>query len=141
MGNKNSILQEIIKLLQINEKSRTIFILFKKTITIFFVKYLYHRFIHDKISELEAYDNMGVEYYYIGDINKANFYHSRMMNGIIEENTDTKKWNLQMLDKVAKTKEYPNVSQYMPIFETYKQSKKEEMEFKYTHTDGIKLSK
>ena len=141
MGNKNSILQEIIKLLQINEKSRTIFILFEKTITIFLVKYLYHRFIHDKISELDAYDNMGVEYYYIGDINKANFYHSRMMNGIIEENTDTKKWNLQMLDKVAKTKEYPNVSQYMPIFETYKKSKKEEMEFKYPHNDGIKLRK
>ena len=34
--------------------------------------------------ELNAYDNIGVSYYYLGELEKAMFYHERMMRGKIE---------------------------------------------------------
>ena len=34
---------------------------------------------NDINSELKAYDNIGMEYYYMGDIDKAKYYNTRMM--------------------------------------------------------------
>eukprot|EP00826_Nyctotherus_ovalis_P049135 TRINITY_DN5885_c0_g1_i5.p1 TRINITY_DN5885_c0_g1~~TRINITY_DN5885_c0_g1_i5.p1 ORF type:complete len:285 (-),score=81.09 TRINITY_DN5885_c0_g1_i5:373-1227(-) len=61
-------------------------------------------------AELEAYDNIGLVYYYLGDIDKAIYYHNRMMNKQLEEETEEKKWNNYSVSKkiadAGKTKGY-----------------------------------
>ena len=49
-------------------------------------------------SELEVYDNLGIEYYYLGDIERAVYYHNRMIQGSLEpEGTAVKEISLNML--------------------------------------------
>jgi hypothetical protein len=38
----------------------------------------------DTAMEVQAYDNLSVEYFYLGEITKANYYHERKMRGKIE---------------------------------------------------------
>ena len=34
--------------------------------------------------EMHAYDNMGVDYFYLGDMEKSNYYHDRIVRGKFE---------------------------------------------------------
>ena len=34
---------------------------------------------------MRSYDNLAIEYYYIGNINKAKLYHDRVLRGRIEQ--------------------------------------------------------
>ncbi len=38
----------------------------------------------DKEIELRAYDNIGMAYYYLGDLDAAQYYHNRMADGVTE---------------------------------------------------------
>ena len=40
--------------------------------------------LNDKVSELRAYDNIGIQYFYLGNREKAKYYHERMLYGRIE---------------------------------------------------------
>jgi tetratricopeptide (TPR) repeat protein len=37
--------------------------------------------LNDKVSELRAYDNIGIQYFYLGNREKAKYYHERMLYG------------------------------------------------------------
>ena len=41
----------------------------------------------DEEGELNAYDNMGLEYFYLGDIEKSSYYHDRMVRGKVESDS------------------------------------------------------
>ena len=41
-------------------------------------------YCNNKEYELNAYDHIGLQYYYLGQIEKANYYHFRSMNGAVE---------------------------------------------------------
>lgn len=47
--------------------------------------------LDNKTSELRAYDKIGIQYFYLGNKQKALYYHSRFTNGIYEKETDIKK--------------------------------------------------
>lgn len=34
--------------------------------------------------EVTAYDNLSIDYFYLGELSKANYYHDRSMRGKIE---------------------------------------------------------
>ena len=34
--------------------------------------------------EISAYDNLSIEYFYLGELSKANYYHERIMRGKME---------------------------------------------------------
>jgi len=36
--------------------------------------------------EVNAYDNLSIDYFYVGELQKANYYHDRMMRGKTENN-------------------------------------------------------
>jgi len=38
------------------------------------------REVRDTPSELDAYDSLGMEYFYLGDLDRASYYHKRMTN-------------------------------------------------------------
>ena len=40
---------------------------------------------NDYSNELFAYDYMGVQYFYMGDIESAKFFHAKMSHGDIEK--------------------------------------------------------
>ena len=58
---------------------------------------------NDNMNELEAYDSIGMQYYYLRNIDKAMYYHNRMMNGILESNTEEKQDNIESLSRVLLT--------------------------------------
>ncbi len=37
--------------------------------------------------EVNAYDNLSIDYFYVGELQKAHYYHDRMMRGKTENNT------------------------------------------------------
>ena len=41
--------------------------------------------LDDVAAEIRSYDNLSIEYYYIGNIDKAKLYHDRVINGNVEE--------------------------------------------------------
>ena len=41
----------------------------------------------DEKGELRSYDNLSIEYYYVGNIEKATLYHDRVLRGRIEGST------------------------------------------------------
>jgi len=41
--------------------------------------------LNDKDSELRAYDNIGIQYFYLGNRDKAKYYHERMISGKVEK--------------------------------------------------------
>ena len=78
---------------------------------------LTQRKLGDQIAELEAYDNIGLAYYYLNNIDKANYYHRRMMNGEFEGDTFAKQINLEFLRNCMKKHDYSFYSS--TIFDTY----------------------
>jgi len=38
-----------------------------------------------------AYDSLGIEYYYMGEIEKSRYYHERMIRGKMENSTSIAK--------------------------------------------------
>ena len=40
--------------------------------------------LNDTATEVRSYDNLSQEYYYVGNIDKAKLYHSRVVGGKIE---------------------------------------------------------
>jgi len=56
----------------------------------------------NKNLELSAYDNIGLAYFYMGDLDGAEYYHGRMINGIIEPiNSPTR---IRCIGKLKKSK-------------------------------------
>lgn len=48
--------------------------------------------------EVKAYDNLSIDYFYLGEIEKANYYNDRIMRGKTEnEKSIVKKVNCNML--------------------------------------------
>jgi len=90
-------------------------------------------YLHSDLNELEAYDSMGIEYYYLGNINKACFYHNRMMAGVMEGDTDVKRWNMRLLEEEFKVKDVRNRMSYSSIFEEYRNAKKHGNPFVFLH--------
>jgi len=45
----------------------------------------------DQQSEIVAYDNLAIDYFYAGEVNKATYYHDRMMRGKVETDKSTVK--------------------------------------------------
>ena len=45
----------------------------------------------DEEGELNAYDSMGLEYFYLGDIEKSSYYHDRMVRGKLESDSSVTK--------------------------------------------------
>ena len=41
--------------------------------------------LDDQEAELHCYDNLAIEYYYIGNIKKAKLYHERVLHGRFEK--------------------------------------------------------
>ena len=58
--------------------------------------------LNDKESELRAYDNIGIQYFYLGNRDKARYYHDRMISGKSE------KPKSEMREKVLKKFEDKN---------------------------------
>ena len=45
---------------------------------------------NDDTGEMRSYDNLSIEYYYVGDITKAQLYHDRVLKGRNEGNSTAK---------------------------------------------------
>ena len=41
--------------------------------------------VNDRQHELKAYDYLGMQYYYLGELNKSKYYNDRKMRGICEK--------------------------------------------------------
>ena len=57
---------------------------FKKQIEVAWV-------IDDRISELRGYDYIGIQYFYLGNHQRAKYYHMRFLSGRYEKETEIKK--------------------------------------------------
>lgn len=51
----------------------------------------------DASAELEAYDAIGLQYYYLGNLTKAKYYHSRMMSRDVEGESAERAAAMKML--------------------------------------------
>ena len=60
-------------------------------------------YLNDKMQELRAYDNLGMANFYKQVLDKANYYHIRAMNGILEPDDSFAK---QLIVKHYKNKVY-----------------------------------
>ena len=47
--------------------------------------------LNDEEAELRSYDNLSIEYYYIGNIKKAKLYHERVLHGRVENKSSMAK--------------------------------------------------
>ena len=57
-----------------------------KKATFYFVKMLQTAWLlKDTRKELLAYDMIGLQYYYLGEMEHANYYHQKLMNGAVEK--------------------------------------------------------
>jgi len=54
--------------------------------------------LKDRISELRAYDNIGIQYFYLNNKSKAKYYHQRYVNGKVEQNTQLKQKFVSNID-------------------------------------------
>ncbi len=61
--------------------------------------------LNNKVSELRAYDNIGIQYFYLGNKDKAKYYHERMLYGRSE--------NMKSEARVAVSKNYRNKNFHM----------------------------
>ena len=65
--------------------------------------------LNDEQAEMRSYDNLAIEYYYIGNIEKARLYHDRVMRGRIEQSNSKAKnasAALNSFKRSYKTKEF-----------------------------------
>lgn len=82
------------------------------------------------MNELDAYDSIGMEYYYLKDIDRARYYHNRMMNNELEKVTSAKANSLDKLKKARKENAYKKSFGAKSIFEKYCD---EDTDFKHLH--------
>ena len=70
-----------------------------KMAVFYFVKTLQTAWLlEDRRKELLAYDSIGLQYYYMGEVENANFYHEKMLNGNVERtNSDLRDLGVQKL--------------------------------------------
>ncbi len=54
--------------------------------------------LKDRISELRAYDNIGIQYFYLNNKSKSKYYHQRYINGKVEQNTQLKQKFVSNID-------------------------------------------
>jgi len=80
-------------------------------------------FLKDTQSELKAYDNIGIQYYYLGNMSKAEFYHNRMMKGEIEPKTQEKLICLDYMKKRKLITAYKQVIEFDSFFDQYDKMK------------------
>lgn len=79
-----------------------------------FTKSLQFAWLLNKVvEELQCYDLIGMQYYYLGDVMKAKYYHDKMMNGKVEpDDSEVKRLGVARLknkeEKLEKT-----ISSYM----------------------------
>ena len=45
----------------------------------------FHRDTNDNEAEINAYEGLGVQYFYLGQLKKSNYYVDRMMRGKLEK--------------------------------------------------------
>ncbi len=78
------------------------------------------RYQHDTSNELAAYDNIGLAYYYIGNMDKAVYYHNRMMNRMLEPESREKESNIAALEKSRELNAYKRTLAHTTMFAQYK---------------------
>ena len=54
--------------------------------------------LNDEDAEIRSYDNLAIEYYYIGNIKKAQLYHERVLHGRVESKNSMAKVASQALN-------------------------------------------
>lgn len=84
------------------------------------------------MNELDAYDNIGIQYYYLHNVSKAMYYHNRMMNGKLEPNNIVKKVNISNLMIKRNEESYKKYILQKTIFDKYAN---ENSDFIYPHKD------
>ena len=79
-----------------------------------------------------------MEYYYFNNIDKARYYHNRMMNNELEKSSLAKEYNVTNLNKSRQRNAYKKTIIDKTIFEKYKDK---EENFKYLHdnNDEVKI--
>ncbi len=95
---------------------------------------------HNPMFELDAYDNMGIQYYYGGNLDKAMYYHHRMMAGIIEEETNVKAWNIGLLERDRRSRAFKESNVVLSIFALYREAKKTGRPFLFPHEDETEFA-
>jgi hypothetical protein len=56
-------------------------------------------FLNNVDMELKAYDWIGIQYYYLGNLEKAKFYHNKMIDGEYEKaDSDLKKLGIAKVE-------------------------------------------
>ncbi|CAI2386636.1 unnamed protein product [Moneuplotes crassus] len=74
--------------------------------------------IEDKYQEARSFDYLGIQYFYLGNIERANYYHSRWLNGSYESNSSNIR---RVYSNISKRKfKYPIVKESQLYFETEK---------------------
>ena len=61
-------------------------------------------------AELKTYDNLGIINYYLGNIDKASFYHDRMMGKKLEGETPEKALNNNLMKKYNNDTHYKKLT-------------------------------
>lgn len=77
-------------------------------------------FRKDRRVELETYDCIGLAYYYLGDINKAIYYHNRMMEKKLEGDSQERRWNNQAVVNKLEKNSYKRSLIQNSVFEEYR---------------------
>jgi hypothetical protein len=57
---------------------------YKDALVCFKLQLSFSWYLNRPVDELKAYDNVGMAYFYLQDLKKANNYHQRAMKGVIE---------------------------------------------------------
>ncbi|CAI2387411.1 unnamed protein product [Moneuplotes crassus] len=87
--------------------------------------------MEDKFQEARAFDYLGVQYFYLGNIEKSKYYHSRWLNGSYEPNTSNIR---KVYSSISKRKfNYPITKESKLYFEL------ESVESLYSDPSFIKL--
>ena len=88
------------------------------------------------MNELEAYDNIGTQYYYLKNINKAIYYHNRTMNGKIEKETDEK---LDSIEKLTNSRVKKSFRKYLCLKTIFDNYNDKDTNFVYPHENYVAL--
>ncbi len=94
--------------------------------------------------ELEAYDDIGVEYYYLADINKATYYHNRMMECDLEGQTVERAMALENLAKSRTAQAYKRDEPFASAFDAYRIAKRTPAfadQFRFIHEDRMRINR
>jgi tetratricopeptide (TPR) repeat protein len=64
---------------------------YKEALTCYKMQLSFSWYLNRPVEELKAYDNIGMAYFYMQDLQKANNYHQRAMKGLIEASDSVSK--------------------------------------------------